>query len=359
MIKYSQYGEKRGEVCQWPTHMRLSRIVLMVLIILILTPLFTHFYLSNIERNIGTITHSAHSHIDLPDEFIEMSDSDLKVNVEELLRIKGSVMSELRDMEFKRQKLLTETQSYMKSIEELKQELTHQQTNLNKLKISVEQAQVAQREALEQNTPDLTLPFKLLPQDVMEERSFPSPSQSKYCRMFKCFDHSRCSLTSGFPVYLYEPDEFRILQKGWDIDGFLKTTLKQALGYNPHLTANPKEACIYLVLIGEALRNMESVGLNSSNPVPSIDSTALKKLKYWGGDGRNHVLLNLARRDLTVKTGNIFESVDIGESLFTITINFYKFFNIVNVIFIITEYLLTELTLMNVLKFKLAKPVDI
>ncbi|XP_044750897.1 exostosin-3 [Coccinella septempunctata] len=315
MFKYSQYGEKRGEVWQWPTHMRLSRIVLMVLIILILTPLFTHFYLSNIERNIGTITHSAHSHVDLPDEFIEMNDADLKVHIEELLRIKGSVLSELRDMESKRQKLLAEIQSYMKSIEELKQELVHQQTNLNKLKISVEQAQVAQREALEQNTPDLALPIRLLPENVMEERLLPSTAESKKCRMFSCFDHSRCSLTSGFPVYLYEPDEFRILQKGWDVDGFLKTTLKQALGYNPHLTNDPKEACIYLVLIGEALKNSESVSSNSTDPVPSVDSTALRKLKYWGGDGRNHVLLNLSRRDLTIHTGNIFKSIDTGRAI--------------------------------------------
>ncbi|KAL3281906.1 hypothetical protein HHI36_005111 [Cryptolaemus montrouzieri] len=315
MFKYTQYNDKRGETCQWPSHMRLSRIVIMVLVILILTPLFTHFYLSNIERNVGSITHDSHSHADLPDEFNGMSDSDLRVSVEELLRIKGSVLSELRDMEFKRQKLLAEIQSYMKSIEELKQELAHQQTNLNKLKISVEQAQVAQREALEQNTPDLAPPKRLIPQEVMEELKVPSKKQSRICRMFSCFDHSRCSLTSGFPVYLYEPDKFTILHKGWDVDGFLKTTLKQALGYNPHLTNDPKEACIYLVLIGEALRNMEDVNSNLTNQFPSINSTALRKLKYWGGDGRNHVLLNLSRRDLTVKTGDIFQTLDTGRAI--------------------------------------------
>lgn len=60
----------------------------------------------------------------------------------------------------------------------------------------------------------------------------------------------RCSLTSGFPVYLYDPDQNPVMNDGWDVDGFLKTTLKQVLGYNPHLTRNPVEACIYLVLVG-------------------------------------------------------------------------------------------------------------
>lgn len=70
------------------------------------------------ERNSDQITHSAHSHIDLPDDvgsFIK--DADLRTRVDELLRIKGSVSSELRDMENKRQKLQQELQSYAKNIE--------------------------------------------------------------------------------------------------------------------------------------------------------------------------------------------------------------------------------------------------
>lgn len=304
------------DFCQKVTQIKLSRIVVMVFIILILTPLFTHFYLSNIERSSSHITHSAHSHVDLPEEIIQ--EPSLRVGVEELLRIKGSVLSELRDMERKRQKLLAEIQSYTKNIDELKQELAHQQTNLNRLKISVEQAQVAQREALQQNTPDLALPKRLTPDEL--PLIFPAipPSVSHFCRMFLCFDHSRCSLTSGFPVYLYDPDQFPVMNDGWDVDGFLKTTLKQTLGYNPHLTNDPKEACVFLVLVGETLKDVDDVSENVGNHLnlPPLDSSALKRLPYWGGDGRNHVLLNLARRDLTATSGDVFSSVDTGKLLF-------------------------------------------
>lgn len=305
------------ELCQKLTQIKLSRIVIMVFIILILTPLFTHFYLSNIERNSNHITHNAHSHIDLPEDLNAMKEPDLRVSVEELMRIKGSVLSELRDMEHKRQKLLFEIQTCTKNIEELKQELTHQQTNLNRLKISVEQAQVAQREALQQNTPDLALPKRLTANEFPPILPSLSPPLTKFCRMFSCFDHSRCSLTSGFPVYLYDPDQFPVMNDGWDVDGFLKTTLKQTLGYNPHLTNDPKEACIFVVLVGEALKDVDDVSENVGNHLnlPALDSNALKRLPYWGGDGRNHVLLNLARRDLTATSGDIFSSVDTGKAI--------------------------------------------
>lgn len=313
---------------QWLSHIRLSRIVVTVLALLIITPLVTHIFLSRVERNSNHIIHSAHSHIDLPEDVNTVEEIDLRTGVEELFRIRGSVLSELREMERKRSKLLMEIQGYTKNIEELKQELAHQQTNLNRLKISVEQAQVAQREALQQNTPDLALPKRLIANKLPEIAENPPLNNTKHCRMFSCFDHSRCSLTSGFPVYLYDPDQYPVMHEGWDVDGFLKTTLKQTLGYNPHLTGDPKEACIYLVLVGEALKDPDDVSENFNNHLnlPPLDSEALKRLPYWGGDGRNHILLNLARRDLTASSGDIFSNVDTGRAILVqSTFNFRQF----------------------------------
>lgn len=310
-------GEPRQSFCQWLAHVKLSRIVVMVLAILIFTPLITHFYLSKVERNTNLISHGAHSHMDLPDEFIDIKEIDLRVGVEELVRIRSSVLSELRNIEKKRQQFKQELQTYSKDIEDLKLELAHQQTNLNRLKISVEQAQVSMHEALQQNTPDLALPQRLTP-DVLPSTLPPIPrNRSRNCKMFSCFDHSRCSLTSGFPVFLYDPDQYPVMNDGWDVDGFLKTTLKQVLGYNPHLTQNPMEACIFLVLVGEALKDTDDVSENLGNHLnlPPLDSEALKRLPYWGGDGRNHVLLNLARRDLSASGGDIFSAVDTGRAI--------------------------------------------
>ncbi|XP_030754970.1 exostosin-3 [Sitophilus oryzae] len=311
----------------WLVNVKLSRIVVMVLAILILTPLITHFYLSKVERNVSSITHNAHSHLDLP-ENVDVKEIDLRVGVEELVRIRGSVLSELRDIEKKRQQFKQELQTYSKNIEELKTELAHHQTNLNRLKISVEQAQVAMHEALEQNTPDLALPKKLTP-DSLPHILPPIPrNRSRNCRMFSCFDHSRCSLTSGFPIYLYDPDQHAVMNEGWDVDGFLKTTLKQVLGYNPHLTQNPKEACVFLVLVGEALKDTDDVTENIGNHLnlPPLDSEALKRLPYWGGDGRNHILLNLARRDLSAINGDIFSSVDTGRAILVQSTFYHDYF---------------------------------
>lgn len=296
-------------------YMKIQRIIVVVVLVLFLVPWITHYYLSTVERNSIHITHSAHSHADLPEDLSPLRGGDLQTRIEELLRIKGSVSSELREMEHKRQRLLSEIQLYTKNIEQLKNELSHQQTELTRLKISVEQAQVAQREALEQNTPELALPKRFVPNQLPPVLPALSRQLARNCRMFSCFDHSRCSITSGFPVYLYDPDEYPVMHYGWDIDGFLKTTLKQALGYNAHFTNNPREACVFLVLVGEALRDSDDVSDHVSKrldmPV-ALDSKALKRLPYWGGDGRNHVLLNLARRDLLSNLGDVFATIDTG-----------------------------------------------
>lgn len=56
-----------------------------------------------------------------------------------LILIPGSVSAELRDLEAKRQRLQLEVVGFTQRIDELKMEVTHQQTELERLKISVEQ----------------------------------------------------------------------------------------------------------------------------------------------------------------------------------------------------------------------------
>lgn len=110
-------GEPRQSFFQWLINVKLSRIVIMVLAILILTPLITHFYLSKVERSTNLITHSAHSHLDLPDDLGDIREIDLRVGVEELVRIRGSVLSELRNIEKKRQQFKQELQVKFQWIE--------------------------------------------------------------------------------------------------------------------------------------------------------------------------------------------------------------------------------------------------
>lgn len=46
-----------------------------------------------------------------------------------------------------------------------------------------------------------------------------------------------------------------------------------------------------------------------------LNETALKSLPYWGGDGRNHLLLNLARRELSVGSGDAFRGASTGRAM--------------------------------------------
>ncbi|XP_015040870.2 exostosin-3-like [Drosophila pseudoobscura] len=196
---------------------------------------------------------------------------------------------------------------YQKDLVELQRERLREQKILELLKIGVKQAQKAQQEAV-RNTPKISLPPTLLPNSLPQKMNTVSTGIAASCAMHNCFDHSRCSLTSGFPVYLYDPDEHNIQRTGYDIDGFLKTTLKQTLGYNAHIVRDPTQACIYLVLVGEALLEQDLLRNNryaaSHTHHCPIDMQKLYNLPYWGGDGRNHVLLNLARRDLCSRRTN-------------------------------------------------------
>ncbi|XP_030387094.1 exostosin-3 [Scaptodrosophila lebanonensis] len=309
----------------WLRQYRLYKVTILILLLLVLLPLLAHRKLLNAEQDTPpTDVHRSRPLLDAYEDFSAMRATDLKMRIEEMLRIKSTVSVELRELESRRQKLQSDISQYNQKIEEHKQELQREQTELDRLQISVAQAQVAQREAVQRNTPDLALPRTLFPNSLPRKMNPVASGVSQSCEMHNCFDHSRCSLTSGFPVYLYDPDVYNVQRAGYDIDGFLKTTLKQTLGYNAHIVHDPKHACIYLVLVGEALLEQDllrnnryaaqeaehqqlrttapsQVGNEGASP---IDMQRLYKLPYWGGDGRNHVLLNLARRDLNSRRTN-------------------------------------------------------
>lgn len=230
---------------------------------------------------------------------------------------------ELRELESRRQKLQSDISVYNQKIDEIKQDLLRQQTELDRLKISVEQAQVAQREAVQRNTPELALPKPMYAGQLPAENPSINQKLSRKCKMSSCFDHSRCSLTSAFPVYLYDPDEISVISDGFDIDGFLKTTVKELFNQNAHVTREPKNACVFVVLVGEALsddeimhNNRYSVSTENALRLKSaLNMTNIRKLPYWGGDGRNHILINLARRDLSAGSGNAFRNQDTGRAI--------------------------------------------
>lgn len=159
--------------------------------------------------------------------------------------------TELRELEEKRGRLQREAAAASAKADSVKAEYARATAELQRLRVSADQARLAQLEAIRRDSPELAPPSELVPSQPPPILDPIDPSSEIHCRMYSCFDHSRCSLTSGFPVYFYDPDVYSPLLNA-DVDGFLKTTLRQTLSYNAHFTNNPNEACIYLVLVGEA-----------------------------------------------------------------------------------------------------------
>lgn len=163
---------------------------------------------------------------------------------------------------------------------QLKTLITQQQQTLNRLNLAIEQAKFAEREAREQNTPEIKSPNRILPDAKYFEMASKLPKHARsHCRMDNCFDYSRCSITSQFPIFMYSPDDLDVTNS--QSCNAIKTVITEALQKNVHLTYNPTIACIYVVVI---CNGMES---------PADVEQALHMLPYWNGDGRNHVIFGL------------------------------------------------------------------
>ncbi|CAG4922944.1 unnamed protein product [Colias eurytheme] len=301
-------------IFQWLGHLKLSRVIIMVSVILFLVPLFTHYYLSKYESSSSLGLNAMQHTLDALGDISTINADDLKIRIKEMLRIKASVSTELRELEEKRGRLQKEAAAASAKADNVKAEYARASAELQRLRVSADQARLAQLEAIRRDSPELAPPNQILPSQPPPILSPLHPSSEVHCRMHSCFDHSRCSLTSGFPIYFYDPDVHSPLA-GAEVDGFLKTTLRQTLSYNAHLTHNPNEACLYLVLIGEAFPTTKGPSSTPETYQLILNETAVKSLPYWGGDGRNHVLLNLARRELSVGSGDAFQGASTGRAM--------------------------------------------
>ena len=227
--------------------------------------------------------------------------NDLMFRIEELKKIKASVNNELKDLEMRRQKMLAEVSGYNSHIEKLKSEYESTSKDLQQLKISIENTKLEQEEIIKRNTPELQAPRRILP-GAGDDVIIPGPRSPYMCRMHSCFDNSRCSVTSQFPVYLYDPVDYQFSTS--DIENFVKNSVSHSLNASPHFTFDPLSACIYIVLLGD---------LEQPGKTPYVNlQQKLHSLPHWHGDGRNHILLNLARN---YSNRDIFDRIDTGRAV--------------------------------------------
>ena len=185
-------GNREGNFCHWLSTVRLSRVLIGIFVVLVILPIVTHYYISNVAGDPAELFR-VRNKLELPEDLGSLKAGELKVRIEELLRIKNSVNNELRDLEAKRQKLLSEISTFGLKIEELKNEAGRKQIDLERIKLSINQAEVAHKEILERNQPELGLPTRLLPIKDHQVNSAPSQSETASCSTHSCVDFSRCS----------------------------------------------------------------------------------------------------------------------------------------------------------------------
>lgn len=252
----------------WLAGTKTSRFAVLALALLII-PLFMHHYISEFVGTTDTAK-DLQRRIQLDDVHL-LEVKDLKLRIEEFLRIKSSVSAELRDLEKKRQKLQVELFTLTQHVEESKRGYNQNRLELDRIKLSLKQAAYAQEELGNRNIPLLRPPLKLLTGDA-HQLHLPTPEPPK-CQMHSCFDYSHCSLTSMFPVYFYPTDDSVL-------DSNVRASVAQVLDTNVQTTFDPSVACVYVVILDGHL------------PLSSQVSY-LHQLAHWNGDGRNHVVINL------------------------------------------------------------------
>jgi alpha-1,4-N-acetylglucosaminyltransferase EXTL3 len=187
-----------------------------------------------------------------------------KKRLEEQFRVKQSVQVELRGLEKKGTELQKQVAALHRLIEDLKTEATRDQLEGERLRLSNRQEKLAQEEFTRRNTPEIRAPLSLQA-SLRSNVALLPPAEPELCGAAgqNCFDYSRCSLTSNFPIYVYDHESTKAFS--WLLSG------------NFHLTTSPDRACVFLVFVEDA-------------SVSSKLSSYTNGLSHWNGDGRNHIL---------------------------------------------------------------------
>lgn len=124
-----------------------------------------------------------------------LDNDEARWRLQEAVRIKQSVLLELRTMEKERREKRLQLESLHSKIEELRAAVTRERM---RLRVQTKLAKKDHEDYMLRDTPDIRAPLALLPSD--STLSMP-PSSMSSCTMDTCFDFSRCSLISGFPVF--------------------------------------------------------------------------------------------------------------------------------------------------------------
>uniref|UniRef100_A0A674GZP2 Exostosin-like 3 n=1 Tax=Taeniopygia guttata TaxID=59729 RepID=A0A674GZP2_TAEGU len=278
-------------VLRWSSRIRLTWLSFTLFVILVFFPLIAHYYLTTIDD-----ADDAGKRIFGPRTGNELCEVK---HVQDLCRIRESVSEELLQLEAKRQELNSEIAKLNLKIEACKKSIENAKQDLLQLKNVISQTEHSYKELMAQNQPKLSLPIRLLPDK--DDATFPLPKSNRNCRLHNCFDYSRCPLTSGFPVYVYNSDDYPF---GSSLDPLIKQAFEATVRTNVYVTENANIACVYIILLGEMQEPVM--------PKPTELEQQLHSLPYWRTDGHNHLIINLSRKS---ETQNFIYNISTGRAM--------------------------------------------
>jgi len=182
-------------------------------------------------------------------------------HIEDMQRLKRSIMVELANLEQKRNALKSSVETMEDRKSDATASLADMEANIRQIKVDIMEMFIQQREGPPQTMP-VALPNKLT---VFAQAPLDPPNVGYTCTLPTCFDYSRCSVISQFPIYIYPVKDPTPKVKLW----------YDTLIASPHVTQDGGQACVHVVLQQQT------------------DLLTFSRLPFWAGDGRNHIILNI------------------------------------------------------------------
>ncbi|XP_050409232.1 exostosin-like 3 [Patella vulgata] len=296
---------RKMKFCPCLSGLSMLQLFLVIFVLFMTVPLVTHYYISNIGGDTEQQRYLSRSKLDYDKADLDpLKPSKLESEINDLQRIKVSVNNELRTLESKRQKIRTEISGYEAHVEALRTQYESLNKEMNQVKLALEQLKLEKEDAVLQYIPNIKAPQRILTDlnlDVNEIIPKPTSILSQSCRMHTCFDYSICSLVSRFPIFVYNSQE--VLTDSFEINEFVASSVIKVFGKNAYITEESYSACIYILVVGE---------LENQNFDKSALESMLHNLPYWHGDGRNHVLINLASN---IHNIDILSGINTGRAI--------------------------------------------
>ena len=149
-------------------------------------------------------------------DFKEIIKNDnLEQRLDELFKIRESILNELVYLEQRRQKQQDEINNYALKVDEIKAHIARKQNELSRVHLSLEQAEYSRKEVVLQNRPFIASPLRIVDDvdfqvfnlTISTRTSDDQSKKRKRCSMHHCFDYSRCPLTKN-PPYVYLERKF-------------------------------------------------------------------------------------------------------------------------------------------------------